>query len=208
MQISRRDALMGATAAAVVTGAIAGPLAIKAAGVKAAMAGDPVIDLAQQLSAASDAWFAAIDVYEEAYHRVGYNWAYWDRGSVEVETSNGCYGWGAGEIRQAAEDGRITPARRDAALAEIERRQCEGQELGIEPQYQERERRKARFWDLQERLLDTPATTTRGVLAKLRGYYHDGEIAGIDDGLEDLPGEYATSIYRDLERLAGEARPT
>ncbi len=208
MQISRRDALMGATAAAVVTGAIAGPLAIKAAGVKAAMAGDPVIDLAQQLSAASDAWFAAIDVYEEAYHRVGYNWAYWDRGSVEVETSNGCYGWGAGEIRQAAEDGRITSARRDAALAEIERRQCEGQELrqelGIEPQYQERERREARFWELQARLLDMPATTPRGVFAKLRGFYHDDEIARIDDELEDLPGEYATSIYRDLERLAGE----
>ena len=38
MQISRRDALMGATAAAVVTGATVVPLAIKAAGVKAALA--------------------------------------------------------------------------------------------------------------------------------------------------------------------------
>ncbi len=45
MQVSRRDALMGATAAAVVTAAIAAPLAIKAAGVKAALAGDPVIAL-------------------------------------------------------------------------------------------------------------------------------------------------------------------
>ena len=43
MQISRRDALRGATAAAVVTGAAMAPLAIKAAGVKAALAGDPVL---------------------------------------------------------------------------------------------------------------------------------------------------------------------
>ncbi len=35
MNITRRDALVGATAAAVVTGAITAPLAIKAAGVKA-----------------------------------------------------------------------------------------------------------------------------------------------------------------------------
>ncbi len=38
MQISRRDALRGATAAAVITGAATVPLAIKAAGVKAALA--------------------------------------------------------------------------------------------------------------------------------------------------------------------------
>ena len=40
MQISRRNALMGATAAAVVTGALTVPLAIKAAGAKAALAGE------------------------------------------------------------------------------------------------------------------------------------------------------------------------
>ena len=41
MSISRRDALMGATAAAVVTGAATAPLAMKAAGVKAALGGVP-----------------------------------------------------------------------------------------------------------------------------------------------------------------------
>ena len=41
MNITRRDALLGATAAAVVTGAAVVPLAIKAAGVKVALAGDP-----------------------------------------------------------------------------------------------------------------------------------------------------------------------
>ena len=210
MSISRRTAL-ATGAAAITTAAITAPLAIKAGATKAALAGDPAVVLSQQLRAASQAWFDAIDAFDEAGHRVGYNWVYYDRGSVEVETSNGCYGWNEEEIRQAAEDGRIAPDKRDAALAELKQRECEAQEarreLGIESLYQEREHWKARFWDLRAQLLDTPATTPRGVLAKLRGFYHDEEIAAIDDGLEGLPGEYATSIYRDLERLSGEARP-
>ena len=44
LDITRRDALLGATAAAVVTGATTIPLAIKASGVKAALRGDdPII---------------------------------------------------------------------------------------------------------------------------------------------------------------------
>ena len=43
MNITRRDALMGATAAAAVTGLTVAPLAMKAAAVKAALAGDPVL---------------------------------------------------------------------------------------------------------------------------------------------------------------------
>ena len=163
MQISRRDALMGATAAAVVTGATVAPLAVQSAGVKAALAADPAVDLSRQLRAVCKAWWDAGNAFEEAAHSAGYN----------------------------------------IFMAERLRR-----ELGIESLYQEREHWKARFWELQPRLLDTPATTTRGVLAKLRGFYHDDEIAGIMAGEEpdDLPGDYAASIYRDLERLTGEAR--
>ena len=47
MDITRRNALLGATAAAVVTGASTAPLAIKAAGVKAALAVEPVVGLGQ-----------------------------------------------------------------------------------------------------------------------------------------------------------------
>ena len=80
--------------------------------------------------------------------------------------------------------------------------------IGIEPLWQEREHWKAQFWDLRERLLETPAATPRGILAKLRGFFHDGEIADMragDDPDDDLPKEFAASVYRDLERLIGEA---
>ena len=156
MQISRRNALMGATAAAIVTGAATAPLAIKAT-----LAGDPVIELSQQLRGTRKAWYDAIDVFEEAAHRGG----------------RSCL------IGQEA-----------------------SRELGIEPLWQERERYEAQFWDLQARLLDMPATTPGGVVAKLRGFYHDAEIADIRTGgdpVDPLPSEFAASIYRDLERLSG-----
>ncbi len=158
MSISRRDALMGATAAVVVAGV---PTAVAT---KTALAGDPVIGLSDQLRDVWKAWMSAQNVYEEACHRVGFSTCY---------------------------DGH-----------DVRR------ELGIDPLWQEEQRFKARFWDLHARVLDMPATTTRGVLAKLQGFY-DGEIAEImagDDPYNDLPAEWAASIYRDLERMAGEAR--
>ena len=205
MQITRRNALLGASAAVAVAGVG-----------KPALAGDLVVGLAQQLNAARTAWDSAIDAYEEAAHRVGFNICY-DIGLVSVETSDGSCSWSAEEIQAAAEDGRqyhkLTPEQRDAALAEIERRQRKGhevrRELGIETLHEEVEHWTARFWDLHARLLDTSASTPGGVLAKLRGFYHDGEIAQImagDDPDSDLPAEWAASIYRDLERLTGEVR--
>ncbi len=206
MNITRRDALMGAAAAAVVTGAATAPLTITAA-----PADDPVIPLARQLRVATDAWSSATDAFEDASNRAGFDEGYYD-GLVPVETSDGRRTWGASEIREAAEAGRnhdrLTPDRRDAALAEIERRRREGQELrrelGLESLWQELEHWRARFSDLHARVLDTPATTPRGILAKLRGFYHHDEIAEMRAGGEpdDLPAEWAASIYRDLERLA------
>ena len=163
MQITRRGAMLGASAAAV-TGLTVAPVAMKADGVQAALAGDPVIGLSQELRAVWTAWMSAGDVYEEACHRAGFT-------TFEAR-----------EVRR---------------------------ELGIEPLWQEEQRLKARFWDLQARLLDTPATTTGGVLAKFRGFYSDYETANIMAGdlpCDPLDSEFAASIYRDLERLAGEAR--
>ena len=69
---------------------------------------------------------------------------------------------------------------------------------------QEQEQCEARFFELQTRLLNTPATTSSGVLGKLRGFYGDDEIAQIRAGEEpdDLPGDYVVSIFLDLERLS------
>ncbi len=205
MQISRRGALMSAGAAAVVAGV---PGAVDAS--------DPVIGLAEQLNAARKAWDSVGDAFEEASHRVGLSICDGD-GLVEVESSHGLCTWGAWEIKAAAEDGRLyhrlTPKERDAALAEIERQKNDAQkarrERGTESLWQEVQHWDARFWDLHARLLDMPAATPGGVLAKLRGFYHDEEIAQMmagDDPDDDLPAEWAASIYRDLERLAGEAR--
>ncbi len=206
MKISRRDALMGASAAAVVAGAATAPHTIEAA-----LADEPVIALARQLRVATDAWSSATDAFEDASNRAGFDEFYYG-GLVQVDTSDGRCTWDAGEIREAAEAGRnhdrLTPDQRDAALGEIERRQREGQELrrelGLESLWQELEHWRARFSDLHARVLDTPAATPRGILAKLRGFYHHDEIAEIRAGGEpdDLPAEWAASVYRDLERLA------
>ena len=79
MNISRRDALMGATAAAVVTGAIIAPLATKATAVKAALGG--VSPTLEPLLAMEQEWLAFRDfcddwpdeegeVYEALYGRL------------------------------------------------------------------------------------------------------------------------------------------
>ena len=71
---------------------------------------------------------------------------------------------------------------------------------------QKQEQCEARFFELQARLLNTPATTLNGVLGKLGSFYGDAEIVQIVTGEEPepLPGDYVASIYFDLERLSGE----
>ena len=62
---------------------------------------------------------------------------------------------------------------------------------------------------LEARMLDTPALTVVGVLAKVQSWYCDHEIEDIRSGGEPdnaLETDLSASIYRDLERLAGEAR--
>ncbi len=70
---------------------------------------------------------------------------------------------------------------------------------------QEKEQCESRFYELDTRLLHARATTPAGVLGKLRGWYNDVEIAEIRAGsdIDDLPGEYAASIFCDLERISG-----
>ncbi len=212
MNITRRDALLGATAAAAITSATTmAPLASEVAGARAAPQGEPVIGLARQLRAASKAWESAEHNFGEAARRVGFDECSF-LGLVAVETSEGSRCCNAEEIREEAEHGRLSLEQRGAALAEIEQQQREGQELrralGIAQLWRDLKHWTARFWDLEARLLDMPAATPRGICAKLRGFYHDDEIAQIRAGQvpdNNLPAEWAASVYRDLERLSGAA---
>ena len=216
MDITRRDALLGATAAAVVTGAITIPLAIKATSVKAALAGDPVIDLAAQVKAAYRAHVEAHDTYEDVAHDAGYNicadWATTIGTTVHGEQ----YSWDREAILEAAAHPehyhvRITPEERDRALAAIDTQESKAvrarHDLGLDPIKSHKEQCTAHWHDLEAQMLDMPARTVAGVLAKLQSWYGDHEIEAMRDGDEpdtDLQTDLSASIYRDLERLAGE----
>ena len=77
--LTRRDALRGATAAAVITGAITAPLAIKAAGAKAALGGEPLVALEAELIQTRAAGAKAHALWEAAYDKAG-DWAFgWPR---------------------------------------------------------------------------------------------------------------------------------
>ncbi len=214
MQISRRDALMGATAAVAVAGV---PIAVAA---KAALAGDPVIGLAAQVKAAYRASIEADDIYEDVAHDAG--WSVCDDFDwTPVTTTTGQqYTWGRESILEAAarveEEGewrRITPKERDRALTAIDARMQRAararHDLGLDSVKERKDQTRAHFRDLEARMLDMPALTVAGVLAKLQTWYSDGEIEDIRSGGEpdqDLQTDLAASVYRDLERLTGEAR--
>jgi len=213
MSISRRDALLGATAAAVVTGAATAPLAIKAA-----LAGDPVIALAGQLKAAYQVQVEADDAYEAAAHRVGYNICA-DFAMTTGTTTNGLqYHWGREQILEAAARDeewavRITPEERDRALAAIDTHQRKAarvrHDLGLDSIKERKNQTRSHWLDLEARMLDTPALTVAGVLAKVQSWYCDQEIEDMRSGGEpdqEIQTDLAASIYRDLERLAGEVR--
>ncbi len=220
MQITRRNALLGATAAAAVTGLTVAPLAIKAAGVKAALAGDPVIGLAAQVKAAYRASIEADDIYEDVAHDAGWSVSNDFDWTTVTTTTGQQYTWGRGSILEAAarveEEGewrRITPQERDRALAAIDARMQRAarvrHDLGLDPVKERKDQSRAHFLDLEGRMLDMPALTVAGVLAKMQTWFCDGEIEDMRSGGEpeqEIQTDLAASIYRDLERLAGEAR--
>ncbi len=217
MSISRRDAL-ATGAAAITTAAVAAPLAIKAAGVEAALAGDPVIALAAQVKATYQAYVEASDAYEDIAHDAGYSIC--DDWPTAIGTTiNGeQYSWGREQILEAAGRDehwhvRVTPEERDRALAAIDAHQrkaaCARHDLGLDPIKEHKDQTRAHWRDLEARMMDTPALTVAGVLAKMQSWYCDHEIEAMRNGDESddaLPPDLSASIYRDLERLAGEVR--
>ena len=211
MSISRRTALLATGAAAITAGVVTAPLASKAA-----LAADPVIELAAQVKAAYRASCEADDAYEAAAHDAGHNICA-DFDTTTVTAINGQqYGWSRDAVLFAASPGgymqaRVTPEERDRALAVIDADQRKvarvRHDLGLGPIKERKDRTRAHWRELEARLLDTPALTVAGVLAKLQAWYGDHEIEDMRSGgyADPLPEEYAASVYRDLERLTGGA---
>ena len=186
MQISRRDALRGATAAAVVTGAVTAPLAFKAVNVKAALAGDPdaaLLALCDRLDAALAALTEARRKHSEARSEA--------ERTIPLEQP-----WLVG--RDPAEQ-----ARKRA----IYKRHMEGH--GLPALYREYCGLVTECGDLSADVLHTRAQTPAGIIRKLVLVPYGAE----DNALEaqwavehnepDPVAFMVGSIRRDLERLSG-----
>ena len=172
MSISRRDALKGATAAAVVTGTLTAPLAIKAAGVKAALA------------SASD---ARIFVLIEEH----------DRTFAEMRKANGCWCEAVWE-RMPPHLRYVSPFDRASGIPSGELWDAIKEAWDypeVEARMAAKDRLEERCDELVDRLSQTEATTLEGVRAKMRFATRSGQ--GIDDDivrsatadLERLAGE-------------------
>ena len=190
MNITRRDALLGATAAAAVTGLTAAPLAFKAASVKAALAnGDPEIEaLLGQLRTAN----ARYDDLNARRH-------------VALRL-----------IPRAVEEARDAywcPAAAPQDVQDAYNRHYEAS--GVSELDEQSGPILDRISDTEARIMQTPATTLRGTLSKARVAWHvtatmeslnetepnfDGQQGRLDDPV------FIWAILQDLERLAGEAR--
>ena len=184
MSISRRDALMGATAAAVVTGAATVPLATMAAG-------NP--DVA--LLALCDRLDAALAALTEAHRKFSEARSEAER-TLPLEQPWLYDEEPAEEARKIAVYHRHMEARGVPALS----REYSGF--------------ATKCGDLSAAVLRTDARTPAGILRKLGlvpyGLEDDDDIAAQWSVVHDEPDavEFVIgSIRRDLERLAGEARP-
>ena len=188
--ITRRDALLGATAAAAVTGLTTAPLAIKAAGVKAALAGDPVLPAFEAFEAARLQAIAMSD------HRLALAEA------VEAELPpephrNRTYLELSDAERKEAADWRVLCARRVTAR------------LGID---------EDSFMDIYydrtmlayEAVVDIRATTVAGLLCQVRAWwstyegYNNTEVPKLDPEVSPWePQSVVQRLYHDVARLSG-----
>ena len=193
MPISRRDALLGATAAAVVTGAVTSPLAIKAAGVKAALAGDPVLPAFEAYEAARLESLAASD------HRLAIVEAV--QAKLPPEPHPGRFGLELSDAEdKEAREWRRSSARRVTARLGMD----EDDFMGI-------------YYDrtilAYEAVADIRPTTVAGLLCQIRAWWstYEGhsktEVPKLDPEVSPWePQSVVQRVYHDLERLAGRAQ--
>ena len=191
MSISRRDALLGATAAAVVTGAATIPLAMKAAGVKAALAGDPVLPAYEAFEAVRRGYIAAdnhIDAIRKAVDAEMPPQPHAERDFVMLSDAERIehHAWYDQHHKRTT---AILGGDEDAIINV----HCD------------------RIWDGYHDLMDIQATTVAGLLCQMRAWWaalvHMRDTEVPEPGPEDRiaePQVLVQRLYHDIVRLAGE----
>ena len=234
MNITRRDALLGATAAAAVTGLTVAPLAIKAAGIKAALAGEPLLALEADLIEARAAGERAAAVWSAAYDKAGswaFGWPCVDFSTPAMAKMRGWYernSWperertvALGEIREfnrhteklVCVGGGVLAERKTEGRERIRwwiktrRAQQAAQEAAGMPEVEALMESSHEHVDaIEDQLWDTPAETLQGVLIRLREAHRDYVAVQCSDDERDFYADAFGKVLSDLERLSGEAR--
>ncbi len=193
MQISRRGALLGATAAAAVTGLTVAPLAMKAAGVKAALAGDPVLPAYEAFEAVRREYIVAdnhIDAIRKAVDAEMPPEPHFGRVWLDLSDA---------ERDEGAAWRQIHANRVEAILGGDQDEIIEACYVPMRAAYNV--------------LIGIEATTLAGLLCQIRAWAfmyespRDSEVSKIDPkDWGDLDPELVLPrVYHDIERLAGEA---
>ena len=237
MSISRRDALLGATAAAVVTGAATAPLAMKAAGVKAALAGDPVLALEREWLAIRkefqerDGWYSRAHDRLPAWARDGKDqhgreWGWPDVGDMP-EFKSACK---AGlstrasltevdSFNEAAQLAAIKDPKKyaetidqcDARVRAWEARQTEKTDLERQAGIDDWDAKSEPFFERQdaveEKIMATPAHSVTGIAVKLRLAAYYADPGKEGPESLDWDRKIMFHAFRDAERLSGGAAP-
>ncbi len=184
MQISRRDALMGATAAAVVTGTITAPL-----GIKAALGGDPVLPAYEAFEAARLEYLAICD----QAHAVGEAVKADLPPEPHQNRTDRDLSWA--ESEEASEWRGLRNRHVTARLGMNEDDFCNAYLDRVDLAY--------------TALTGIQATTVAGLLCQVRAWwstYEDMSVAEVprpEEG-DNEPRAVVQRVYHDLERLAGE----
>ncbi len=191
MNISRRDALLGVSAAAAVTGLTAAPLAIKSASVKEALAGDPVLPAFEAFEAvrleaiaASDYRLAIVEAVQAELPPEPY------LGRVGLELFDA-------EDKEAREWRRLCNRRVTARLGMDE-------DAFMDIYYD-------RVMLAYEAVVDIRPTTVAGLLCQVRAWWSTYEGHSITEVPKDdpevspwEPQSVVQRVYHDLARLTGE----
>ena len=186
MQITRRGALLGASAAAV-TGLTVAPIGMKTANVRAALAGDPVLPAYEAFEAVRRAYIAANDHVDAIREAV--------TAEMPPEPSAGR---GYLEMSDAEQDEEV-------AWMQIQARRVEDR-LGADED-DIMNVHSDRIWDGCHDLMDIQATTVAGLLCQVRAWWavngtvHDTEVP--EPGPEDHifePQVLVQRLYHDVAR--------